>query len=340
MRNVKPITHPLDYFYQASDVTHSTILEDDNKLFYFDSDNDFCRGTGEFLPFEHGCYSFSVTGTFHEGFYNAWRFQYKANWLQILIRPENDRCLFIIDRFSKYREASEYEDKYQLILLDDRNITWHQAAGSSADKIVLFISDDWLQKALSFFPALKENNWKHIRGAVRGKGIREQPITDSIPTLTIDILKGLSDRGTCSIQNRQRNLNQLAHRCISFILGHEYSLWTEQQKVDLQKIILAEKELTSNFRTPPLSLKELSKITGLNRRKFQELFKEYYGKPFFQYYQEARFLYAKELIEKEGFNISEAAYMTGFKHVSYFSKYFESITGIKPSKLKQGFLNK
>jgi AraC-like DNA-binding protein len=129
-------------------------------------------------------------------------------------------------------------------------------------------------------------------------------------------------------------LNELAIFVINYLRGYEMD--DTAYNKDINSIILLGNYLRFyDFQKSLPSLEALTKFTGLNRNKLQKLFREQFGKTYYQFYQEARFRFAEELITKRGYNISETARMVGFKHISHFSTYFEKIMGYRPIVLKK-----
>lgn len=112
-----------------------------------------------------------------------------------------------------------------------------------------------------------------------------------------------------------------------------------KQNSDIERLKDAERVLMRNFNCPPPTLEELCKIACMNHLKFQKLFKEHYGFNFYQYYQNYRLRHAKNLIEFNHYNVTEAAISIGYKNLSYFTRHFEKFFGYKPSELKRRSVN-
>ena len=55
---------------------------------------------------------------------------------------------------------------------------------------------------------------------------------------------------------------------------------------------------------------------------------------FYQYFQQERFKYAKQLLESKQCNITEAAYAVGFTNITHFSRQFQKYMNLKPNDLK------
>ena len=98
----------------------------------------------------------------------------------------------------------------------------------------------------------------------------------------------------------------------------------ETQDIQLQK---ACELLVANFLEEPPTLDEMSAMVGVNRRKFQEMFRLKYKVNFYQFYQKKRFEYVQFLIEDKGFGISESLQLLGIKNQTHFARQFERFMG-------------
>lgn len=78
-----------------------------------------------------------------------------------------------------------------------------------------------------------------------------------------------------------------------------------------------------------IELKELAQAAGMSKYRFVRLFKQTFGNSPYQYVLAKRLNFAKDKI-KNGSQISEIAYDTGFADLASFSKAFKSYFGICP----------
>ncbi len=85
-----------------------------------------------------------------------------------------------------------------------------------------------------------------------------------------------------------------------------------------------------------ITLDELAHVSKLSRFHFARRFKEITGYPFKEYLNRKRVREAKNLMQLNGFNISEACYAVGFGDLSYFSRVFRRIEGQSPSDYRKG----
>lgn len=85
-----------------------------------------------------------------------------------------------------------------------------------------------------------------------------------------------------------------------------------------------------------INIRELAEHIGLSSSYFRKLFKERYGEAPMQYITKLRIEKARDLLASGEFNVTEAAYMSGFNDIYYFSTVFKKETGFPPSKLLRG----
>lgn len=81
-----------------------------------------------------------------------------------------------------------------------------------------------------------------------------------------------------------------------------------------------------------LSVTELSDACGVSPEYFRALFKKNFGISPVKYINGLRILRAKELLLSGMCSVSNAAEMSGFSDMSYFSREFKKATGAAPSK--------
>lgn len=132
---------------------------------------------------------------------------------------------------------------------------------------------------------------------------------------------------------KREKLQLIQNRILQILLSEQEGVMGKQEieAMDLQK---ACELLVANFLEPAPTLDELAAVVGVNRRKFQELFKQKYGCNFYHFYQKKRFEYIQFLIEEKGFSIVESLQLIGVKNQTHFSRQFERFTGKKLSDCK------
>jgi len=79
-------------------------------------------------------------------------------------------------------------------------------------------------------------------------------------------------------------------------------------------------------------LEQAAKLCSLTRRRFNDVFKQYYNITPNRYLIDFKIDLAKKLLKTEYLSVSEIAERCGFSDLYYFSKVFKEETGFSPSK--------
>lgn len=85
----------------------------------------------------------------------------------------------------------------------------------------------------------------------------------------------------------------------------------------------------------PLSLRQVSRESGLNEFKLKKGFRELFGTTVFGYLTELKMNYARQLILNSSCTILEAAYSVGYSEPYSFTRAFRKHFGYLPSELKR-----
>lgn len=83
-----------------------------------------------------------------------------------------------------------------------------------------------------------------------------------------------------------------------------------------------------------MSLEQLARHVGLNRRKFALGFKHVFGVTAGDYQREVRLELARRMLERAATTVSYAAAMAGYSDLGSFSKAFRTRYGVLPSRLR------
>lgn len=100
----------------------------------------------------------------------------------------------------------------------------------------------------------------------------------------------------------------------------------------IKKLERARMVIQENFRND-LSVEELARSVGMSNSYFRRLFLEVYGYSPMQYIVNLRIENAQDLLLSQEVNVTEAAQLSGFNDIYYFSRLFKKKTGITPSAL-------
>ena len=100
----------------------------------------------------------------------------------------------------------------------------------------------------------------------------------------------------------------------------------------IKKLEKARTVIQENFRYD-LSVEKLAESIDMSYSNFRRLFHEAYGYSPMQYIMHLRIENARDLLLSGEVNVTEAARLSGFDDIFYFSRVFKNKTGISPSKL-------
>lgn len=125
------------------------------------------------------------------------------------------------------------------------------------------------------------------------------------------------------------------------ILSHFYKLCAQLSSIIEKsiysrdkRIIEAEKYIRTHFMDESC-LADAAVQSDLSRRRFNDLFKQYFHAAPNNHLTLLRISYAKILLKSEEMSVSQVAFQCGFNNISYFSKSFKKHTGISPLRFKQ-----
>lgn len=113
--------------------------------------------------------------------------------------------------------------------------------------------------------------------------------------------------------------------------------WLREE--DLLKLQNAKRIIETDF-NEALNLTGLSKEINLNEFKLKKGFKACFGITIKKYMISLRMEYALKLLRSNQYNISEIAYLTGYKGLPQFSTAFKSFYGFPPKTIHNGISSK
>ncbi|PWJ44622.1 AraC family transcriptional regulator [Sediminitomix flava] len=105
-------------------------------------------------------------------------------------------------------------------------------------------------------------------------------------------------------------------------------------QADFQVVTSIKKDLLDNLISPP-SLEEFADRYSMSKSKIQNLFKQVYGSPVFQYLKKIRLEKAMEMLQNQNISISEIGYLVGYTSLGHFSKAFKEFHGILPKDVRK-----
>lgn len=94
-----------------------------------------------------------------------------------------------------------------------------------------------------------------------------------------------------------------------------------------------------NYENPELNMNELSSVSNTEIHKLNNMFRERYGLPCWQYVISVRIDTARNLLKATDYSISNIANLCGFSDPYYFSRAFKKATGKTPSEFRETKIN-
>lgn len=100
-------------------------------------------------------------------------------------------------------------------------------------------------------------------------------------------------------------------------------------------IIPAIDYINKNYTIEDVRITELSEMCGISEDYFRKIFKNTFGISPRKYINELKISYSKELINSGMYSITEAAELSGYTDMSYFSREFKKAFGVCPADYKK-----
>jgi AraC-like DNA-binding protein len=88
--------------------------------------------------------------------------------------------------------------------------------------------------------------------------------------------------------------------------------------------------------TQPITLEEIAGVAHMSKGAFCRYFKKHTRKTYVGFLQEVRLQHAAQLLKQGSHSITEAAFASGFNHLSYFDRQFKAFTGQTPRQYAKG----
>ena len=117
-------------------------------------------------------------------------------------------------------------------------------------------------------------------------------------------------------------------------IGYEPAM-PELQSLDDQFMKQVMEFLEANMGNQELEIENMAEHLYMSRTVFYRKLKSITGLTPVEFVREVRIKRAIQLMESDGYTISQIAYMTGFRDPKYFSKVFKKATGLTPSEYKE-----
>lgn len=119
-------------------------------------------------------------------------------------------------------------------------------------------------------------------------------------------------------------VSRLLESFLKKILKNEYSVNVlPPSKKDVENLLRVENYLCKNYRAGFPGIEKLAQLAFMSQTKLKKDFKNAYGKPLYEYFQNHRMHKAKEYLASGNYSVAEAAIEVGYRNLSNFSTAFK-----------------
>ena len=226
-------------------------------------------------------------------------------------------------------------------------------------------AESWQKESLSFPPemsrrlekAVEKGNAEEIREAIQQMFDRFRE--EDNPTLYVHMCRWAGETITRKLEqlgvnfDRTRSLTEdlyleiensdtvdMLRSCLTdFCVNAMQACLMERKKNPHAYIQMATDYIDAHF-AENLSLPLIADKIHVNPAYLSALFKEETGKNYSEYLTERRMEEARTLLMNEDMSISEIAEAVGYNNTRYFSRLFETQTGVKPSEYRRLYLHR
>lgn len=109
---------------------------------------------------------------------------------------------------------------------------------------------------------------------------------------------------------------------------------TRMARKDIDAIRRVEEYLLHDLSASP-GIRELARYAAMSATRLKSLFRQVYGMPPYEYFQQHRMLRAKEMLKQSGKPISEIGRSLGYQNMSNFTLAFRKVFGVNPSDIRR-----
>lgn len=125
-------------------------------------------------------------------------------------------------------------------------------------------------------------------------------------------------------------------KCMSLLYQMIYLMESESSsdyKLSVKKdlILPAVNDIHTHYTEKTLEVSSLAKACGITPEYFRSIFKQIYGVSPIKYINQLRLSRARELLASNLYSVSEAAALSGYNEIAYFSREFKKAFGMCPS---------
>jgi AraC-like DNA-binding protein len=235
-----------------------------------------------------------------------------------------------VDDVKSEKKGGLAANVYLVSFLSD--LRQYAAAGSRISGIRVILSAEWLASYLRI-SQMDEVLQRYLM--LKAKSIHAREMDFETHTLLHEIMEAQEDMPL--------KMTYLENRIMKIL--EIFFTWLYQQvsvlklevnisRDDIEKVMEVEKTLLSNFSEAP-TISELSRKIGVSPSKLKKQFRDMYGLPPYEYFQQHRMQKAKEMLSGDNLTVKEVGQSLGYSNLSNFTTAFRKVFNINPGELRK-----
>jgi len=208
----------------------------------------------------------------------------------------------------------------------------YAAAGSRVNGIRVILSPEWIASYLRI-NQMDEVLQRYL--LLKAKSIHVREMDYETHTLLHEILHA-PENGPLKKTFLENRIMMILEIFFSWLYQQMSVLRLEASisKDDIEKIMDVEKSLLKNFSEAP-TITELSRMIGVSPSKLKKQFRDMYGFPPYEYFQQHRMQKAREMLMDNNLTVKEVGKTLGYSNLSNFTLAFRKVFNINPGELRK-----
>ncbi len=208
----------------------------------------------------------------------------------------------------------------------------YASAGSTVRGIRVILSPEWLASYLHV-SELEEVLQRYL--ALKSKSVHVREMDYETHRLLEELLRPPVEGPlrNAYLENRIMMILEIFFSWLSQQMS-VLSMTVKMTKDDIARIIQVEKALLSDLSRAP-SITDLSKLIAVSASKLKKQFRDMYGLPPYEYFQQQRMQKAKEMLMVDQLTVKQVGNSLGYSNLSNFTLAFRKVFNENPGEMKK-----
>lgn len=213
--------------------------------------------------------------------------------------------------------------------------TGYYSKGTDGVFTNIIFTREWAEKNIPFKNLDETNILREYFNSEQTLIIWEDMVPDATERVA-NLLAALKSKESENINHLQLTINCLG--LVNDFLKSASTMHLNQPENDLSEtdrrhLAKAEKMLTDTLYKSFPGIDTIAREVHMSPTKLKNSFKQVYGKPLYQYYQEKQMYIALEMLKNKQSTVKEIAYIFGYENPANFTTAFKKVHNILPSEV-------